>query len=318
MIRANTIREGTPLLRLQANRVGFRKSILHFNKHALAYLSPRNRFTSRLLNLYWFRIRNGRLPRGKRNSLNDYLYQRKVGGDLNHWLVKKTSDKMGTKEIVEQVLGPDFAVPTLEVLGTPHEICNYKFASGTVIKPTHLSGKVKMLLTSHDVAKIDREDLIHWLQMDYFRISREENYRDLPRKVIIEPLAMPIAKNQNSLTDYKIFCLDGKARLVQIDEGRFGEHKRTLFDSKGQMLSAGLHYPPPGQGAKLPKNFDVLISLAERIASLFEFVRVDMFTDGSKVKIGELTHCPGGAGERIIPSSAEAEVTSLFWPNKRR
>lgn len=304
-------------MRLQIKQVGFKKSILHIRKHALAYLSPRNRFVSRLLNLYWFRLRNGRLPRGQSISLNDYLYKRKVGDGLNDWLVKKTSDKLHAKEIVSQVLGPDFAIPTLAVLSSREEISNYVFAPGTVVKPTHLSGKVKMLLTPHDAASIDREDLIHWMQMDYFRISREENYKDLPRKVIIEPFAMPISPNHKALTDYKIFCLDGKARLVQIDEGRFEEHKRTLFDRKGQMLSAGLHYPPPDEGARLPQNFDLLISIAERIASLFEFVRVDMFTDGTKVKIGELTHCPGGAGERIIPSSAEAEVTSLFWPNNR-
>jgi hypothetical protein len=53
--------------------------------------------------------------------------------------------------------------------------------------------------------------------------------------------------------------------------------------------------------------------IAERLAHPFAFVRVDLYTVGDRILVGELTHYPTGGNKSYDPPEWEARLGAL-WP----
>ena len=60
-----------------------------------------------------------------------------------------------------------------------------------------------------------------------------------------------------------------------------------------------------------------MLEVATRLASRFSFVRVDLYAISTDVRVGELTFCPGGANEVLLPAAADIELAKLFDPDYR-
>ena len=56
-----------------------------------------------------------------------------------------------------------------------------------------------------------------------------------------------------------------------------------------------------------------MISVASRVSSEFNFLRVDLYSNGKEVKIGELTNCPDAAIGNFIPGSGEDVAKNLLF-----
>ena len=53
-----------------------------------------------------------------------------------------------------------------------------------------------------------------------------------------------------------------------------------------------------------------MISITEKICSNFDFIRVDIFTDGTKCFVGEITNIHANASNKFIPLSGSGEKTA--------
>ena len=149
-----------------------------------------------------------------------------------------------------------------------------------------------------------------WLNTDYYRISREPNYRYLERKVIVEEFFGE--KGMTVPRDFKIHCFYGVPRLIQVDSGRFTCHTRNFYDAGWRRLDIEWAYPRGADIDTKPKCLDLMLRLASRLAGPLCYVRVDMYTDDVAVKVGEMTSCPGGARSRIRPRAAEMWLGDLW------
>lgn len=229
-----------------------------------------------------------RLP-GNKLLFNDVLYKIKTTSEINDPLRVFVSDKEYVKLYVKAVAGDQFNVPTLKVLHTIEEAKNYHFPADCCIKPTHMSGKV---ILRKQNSPIDFEEIEKWLGMTYYnRTARETNYKTLKPKVIVEPLVF----NNSNPTDYKIFCYQGKPKLIQLDLDRYIEHTEKFFDPEWNEMPFSIHYPRSRNTIERPQNLDKMLEVAGLLSSHFNFVRVDLYSNGQECMVGEITNCPGGA-----------------------
>ena len=168
-------------------------------------------------------------------SLNEFILasKRRFRGDMD--LARRVTDKVGFKEWLRETLEwRDLVVPTLGVYDGVDEVRDLVFARETILKPTHLSGRLILFeedraLDAGEIAKV-----AGWLRRDHYRKSREPNYKGLRRRLICEPMLRDEAGNIPM--DFKFLMVEGRPLVIQVDLDRLGSHTR-------QFLFPGLAAP---------------------------------------------------------------------------
>jgi hypothetical protein len=259
---------------------------------------------------YWFALAafmlaHHRFPRAHRLSLNDQLFRLKVTGELENPLRTYVTDKEFVKQYVAMKLGESYNVPTIAVLRDLASCRNYHFPHRCVIKPTHLSGEV--ILRKHGEA-LDILQIESWFGRSFYEQGRERNYLSLSRKVIVEQFVF----DDHEPADYKIFCVKGKPRVIQVDSQRHTAHQRNFYTADWLPLSCSLAHPP-GPLATAPANLEDMLRVAERLSRDFEMIRVDTYSNGRRVYVGELTNCHGNALERFDSPAGEREFSQALF-----
>lgn len=234
-------------------------------------------------------VRMHRRVPGKKMLFNDVLYRIKTSDEIIDPLRVFVSDKEFVKLYVKAVAGDQYNVPTIQVINTVDELKAFDFPADCCIKPTHMSGKV--ILRKQGIP-VDYREIESWLKYRYYNhTAREINYKTLKPKVIVEPLIF----GSSNPTDYKIFCYKGKPRLIQLDLDRYIEHTEKFFDPEWNEMPFSIHYPRSRRAVEKPQNLDTMLKVAAQLSSHFNFVRVDLYSNGEECMVGEITNCPGGA-----------------------
>ena len=139
-----------------------------------------------------------------------------------------------------------------------------------------------------------------WLSRKHVgALVAEPQYADIQPCVIAEEL-LPVEEGQNTITDYKVWCFNGKAHFIWVCSDR----------SKGGNSAAVLTYdrewmPHPeysvftsdyvqGEPIPRPSNLEEMLSIAETLSEGFPYLRVDLYNINGKVYFGELTFTSQG------------------------
>ena len=255
-------------------------------------------------------IQHGRMPRLRNPELfNDRLLKLKIDGSLLEPLRQFVSDKEYVKYYVAGVVGREYTLETFDVLRTEADVDSFVSKHvPCVIKPTHMSGPVLMCIDRE--TPIDRGLLKAWLRSDYYRRSREANYKFLEHKIIVEEFFSE--DHHTPPQDYKIFCFHGCPKLIEVDADRFRDHTRNFYDTAWNRLRLTAKYPGRAHEDPKPQHLNVMLDIARRLSIPFSSIRVDMYANDSAVRVGELTNCHGGGGERIQPLEGELWLGNLF------
>lgn len=267
----------------------------------------RNSLGDKISWLIMFIRAHKRLPSNKL-LFNDVLYKIKTTDEILDPLRVFVTDKEFVKLYIKSTIGDQYNVPTIAILKNTHEIDSFNFPPNCCIKPTHASGLVILRKNSEE---IDKERIKKWFSLNYYTISQERNYKHLKPKVIIEPLIF----DSLNVEDYKVFCFNGKARFIQLDLNRYIDHRRAIFDLNWKLQDFTISYPKPETNTKIekPKNLEEMIIIAENLSRNFGFVRVDLYSNGEKCLVGEITNCHGSADEKFIPKESEYLVSKRFF-----
>ena len=251
-----------------------------------------------------FAVGQRRMPRYRNPQyFSDHLFRLRNDRSLLAPLHQFVTDKEYVKHYVASVVGWQYTLRTLAILRTDQQVDGFvPEGFPCVVKPTHLSGEVIVLRTAD--GRFDRATLHRWLKTSYYRISREPNYRYLEPKIIVEEFF--VEHELEVPRDYKFHCFYGVPRLVQVDAGRFTHHTRNLYDSAWRRVDMEWAYPQRVGSDTRPAQ------LERQLAGAFRYIRIDMYTDDTVVKIGEMTSCPEGAKRRIMPRSADAWLGGMF------
>lgn len=272
-------------------------------------LLPRSPFGDRLYSLLWFRRIHRRWPRQTDRTFHDHLYFTKTTDEIRTPLRAYTSDKELVKLFARAVAGEEYNIATYAVLHDMSEVRAYDFPHRCVIKPTHLSGPV-ILRQAGEPVSLDYIE--SWFGQEHYFWTREANYRYLERKVIVEEFVFDAV----DVNDYKIFCYRGEPGLIQVDSDRHTHHTRAFFDCEWKQQPFAMTYPLTTRKVERPANLDEMLSLARTLSAHFNFVRVDLYSNGVETRVGELTHVHGNIRETFEPRSAEASATQLIFGRK--
>ncbi len=245
-----------------------------------------------------FRIKQGyKLNLKNPQTFNEKLQWIKLY-DKNEWM-PKCCDKYMVREYVEKKECKDI----LNILywdGTnPDEIPYDDLPDKFVIKVTHGSTFNIIVTDKNNIDKKEiKNKLNKWLKAKFIPCYGEWFYGKVKPRIIIEQYLED--GHGNDLYDYKVFCFNGKAKLIDVHCGRFGEHRRNVYDLDWNMQKVNFKYKN-FSGVNKPEVLNELIEYAEKLSSEFNHARVDFFIVNNKIYFGELTFTNGAGFDHIDP-----------------
>lgn len=271
-------------------------------------LFPRNRRGDKAYMTVKFFRAHKRLPRNPPVSWNDHVFQMLVGDELLNPLRQTTSDKYLLKEYVAAQVGKEYVIETLALLENEEDLSRFSVEQvPCVLKPTHLSAAV-VFVRDKD-AELPRAEMTRWLRMNYYDRSREINYRNLKSRILVEPF---LSSNSGDVPDdYKVFCIDGDPKFVQVDRGRFSGHTRSLYTPDWELLPFTYLYPSAG-AVPQPPFLAEMLSVSKRLSAELSFIRVDFLAPGNRIRVAELTNCPEAGVGTFDPREYDDRLGGLL------
>lgn len=232
------------------------------------------------------------------------------------------ADKYRVREYVKEKIGEEYLIPLYLVTDKLTEEQWEKLPNSFVAKANHNSGPVQIV---RDKNKINKKEIIrelnNQLKLDFGVLSMEKYYSDIPRKIIVEKFLEN--NGEKDLRDYKFFCFNGKVKYCQLIKNRTIEETIDFYDKNWKLQEfIGLLNPinPIEKHSTTvnnkPKNYSLMLELAEKLARDFDFVRVDFYNIDGKIYFGELTFCPASGIGTFIPEEWNYKFGS-YWAKKK-
>ena len=226
----------------------------------------------------------------------------------------KLSDKYLVRDWIKEKIGEEYLIPLLGVYDNFDEIKFDNLPDKFVIKANHGAG-MNIVVDNKD--ELDKElvknKINTWLNINYaFKFGLELHYSDIKPKILIEK---HMGDENNDLKDYKIMCFDGKPEIAWVDQGRYVDHKRNVYDLEYNLLPVKinrLNNDFHNFKDEKPKTWDKMIELAKILSKGFYHVRVDFYNVDNKIYFGEMTFTSTSGISVIIPEEFNKKLGNLI------
>lgn len=222
-------------------------------------------------------------------------------------LLTQLTDKASVRSYVESRLGADVLTKHYHLTTQPETITFDELPSRFVVKPTHGSGWVQIVT---DKSMLDRAALIEtcrgWLSRSYYKETLEWAYKNIKPQIIVEEL---IADGTGTVPiDYKLFVFDGAVQLIQVDTGRFVDHRRRLYTPAWQKVDALFVYDDVTTDIPRPIHLTEMIAAAQKLGQGLDFVRVDFYDTEERIYFGEFTCYPEAGRGQFRPKDFDRRL----------
>ncbi|WP_338567440.1 ATP-grasp fold amidoligase family protein [Erwinia sp. E_sp_B01_3] len=223
------------------------------------------------------------------------LYRKFVTGDYVRY--GNLSDKVLVRDYIAKTIGEEYLIPLLHETDNPLTLLGLSSLKNTVIKPNHGSGMVEILLEEPDC--IQKQLLIkrcdEWLKCDFSHQSREIHYRYIKPRILVEEY---VGEGKLAAVDYKFHMFNKK-------DGNFEYVLQIIYNRNGDApLSMNFYvnsleqcfYKIRDTGLDISSDRETLekaLALSQKLASDFDYVRVDWYICEGQIFFGELTFTPG-------------------------
>ena len=251
-------------------------------------------------------------------TFNDKLWWLKLNN--RDPMLTKCSDKYLVREYVAQCGYPDILIPQYEVLKSVKGLDLTKYSEEVIAKCNHNSGGHVFYdpknAPDDKTLKKQYKKLGFIMKQDASVLSREWNYKNIPRRIVVEK----VIRNQAGELpkDYRFFCFNGVPKLLMLDIGVLdenGQHRaiypRNLYDMDFNQLPIRWGRDNIDVRIEKPQNFERMIEIAAKLSEQFPFCRVDLYNIDGKIYFGETTFYHGGACQNIEPE--EWDRTLAGW-----
>lgn len=207
----------------------------------------------------------------------------------------KMVDKIDVKPYIASVIGEGHIVPTLGVYNTVDEINFDALPQQFVLKCSHDSG---CIVICPDKSQLDisatKKKLQKGLNTNFYYRGREWFYKNVQPRIIAEEYMTD--ESGWELKDYKVFVMNGVAKFIEVDYNRFVFHKLNVYSRDWEFIDFYMT-SPNDRSVQIPKpqKLELMLELAEKIANHARatFLRVDFYSIGEHLYVGELTFTPG-------------------------
>ena len=232
-----------------------------------------------------------RLRMGKKPDLDD---PRTFTGKLQ-WLklndhnpmYTEMADKLGMRGYVEKRIGAGHTVPVLGTWKRFEDIGFDSLPDRFVLKTTHDSGSY---IICGDKSALDmkaaRKKLGRSLKRNYYRTTREWQYKDIEPRIIAEQY---VTDGNAMLTDYKFFCFNGRPVFMYMEQEASDDPYQTIVDMDFRPMPFTMEDRKSSTMPEKPALFEEMKAYAARLSQGIPFLRVDMYCCGKTVYVGELT-----------------------------
>jgi hypothetical protein len=212
-------------------------------------------------------------------------------------LMTSCADKSKVREYISEKGLSDILTKLYGTFSSVTEIDPRHLPESFVIKCTHNCGGVHIVPNRTSCNwQLIKDSLVESLRLPYTGgvMQGEWHYLEITPKVFIEEL---LSDNGREPNDYKIHCFNGRAEFVQVDFDRNTSHTQVFYNREWTNMHFSNGGPLSEQEAEQPVLLETMLSIAERIASPFPYVRVDLYYIASRIYFGEMTffHCTGMA-----------------------
>ncbi len=226
-------------------------------------------------------------------------------------LMIKCCDKYTVRQYVESQGCGDVLNDLLWQGFDPNQIPFEKLPEKYVIKVTHGS---TFNIIQDGTKSITKNEIINkcnkWLKAKFLPCYGEWFYGIEKPRVIVENFIE--SKDDKQLRDYKVFCFNGKPKIIRVDTDRFTGHKMDFFDTNWNRVDgAGMGYPVSGRDFKRPKCLSDLLIYSEKLSEKFLHARVDFYIVEEKIYFGEITFTNGAGFDRF--STYEFDLMMGKW-----
>jgi len=257
-------------------------------------------------------------------SFNEKIIWKKIN-DRNP-LLPVTADKYEVRSYIKEVLGEERAkeilIPLYFVTEQPAAIPFKNLPSAFIIKPNHTSGKSIII----ENGPVDQNEIIktcgRWLKTPYGLEKLEWAYQPIKRKIVIEKLLRN--KDGSNPMELKFHIFHGKCKLVFLILDKQNNPYRSYYDKYWNYLPVKKITRPRGLKIEKPKNYEVMLELAEILSKPFDYVRIDFYNIKEKIYLGEFTHYPGSGTTKFEPQNFDFElgkhwnVEKEYWKKNKK
>jgi hypothetical protein len=260
-----------------------------------------------------FREAHGHLPQFASPTIfNEHIVARKFFAPLP---LPSLGDKLGVRDYVRQRLGEEALIPVVWIGERVDDLFTADLPTGRfVLKPNHGFDMNLYLDLPQDLTARREEIEVKgqaWLGARFGYELGEWHYSVIKPKLFLETFLTE--DGVDSMGEFKVHCFHGKARAMHIIAARDGAKRHGTYTTDWTYLPDAI-----AVGSiefERPKNFDLLIETAERLAQGLEYARVDLYTDFKQfLKAGEITLTPGDGRQPFVDVEFARWLGGWFTP----
>lgn len=220
-------------------------------------------------------------------------------------------DKVLAKDWAAERLGPGWIIPTLwhGTKITPAILA--RLPRPIVLKANHASNRTVFLHGGEDLEAVAARANA-WLDEDFGHIHREWAYTQVRRQLLVEPFIGELV----TPNDYKCFTFDGRVELIQVDSGRFDDHRRDFYTPGWERLPLKVEHEP-GPDQPPPAHFQEILRAAATLGAGLSFARIDFYDLADGPRFGEVTFYPDAGLARFEPDDYDRRLGAKWrYPAK--
>jgi len=228
-------------------------------------------------------------------------------------IYSKMVDKYEAKNYVrDRITDIDIIIPTIGIYNRVEDIDFQALPNQFVMKCTHDSGGIIICKDKNSFDEnLAKSKMQKYLKRSIYNITREWPYKNVRARIIIEKY---MQDDNGELMDYKFFCFNGEVICLKVDFDRFSNHRANYYDKNFNLLSLD-EKRCPSDSSKIietPKNYNLMIKIAEDLSKDHPFLRVDLYNINGTIYFGEMTFFPDSGFGTFSPEEWDYKLGSYI------
>ena len=262
-----------------------------------------NKHPELLLRLRYFVTFHKRLNLRNPKDINQKILWAKLYADSTLWVT--LADKFTVRSYIERKGMSDILVKLYAVWYKVSDVDFDTLPETFIIKANNGDGKgTNKIIRKSELTPEKKQEILSliasWLTRKNIGSLHAEPHYNKMRPCVIAEEVLPCPPGQNSLTDYKLWCFNGKVQYIWVcnDRNAGGNSAHVLLYDKEWYshpeYSVFTSDYIQGEVMPKPKNLDKMISVAEQLSEGFPQVRIDLYNIDGKIYFGEFTFTSQG------------------------
>ena len=205
-------------------------------------------------------------------------------------------DKIEAKKIVKNICGDDISVaPIIRILDSPVDFSESDINANNMVKTSHGSG---WNINMNSATNVDNVKFMLQRWNRAYSITERQYTYIKPRFFIEEKVNGPTG----NADVYMFRCIHGQPVSIGLKRGNI----QNSYDINWNPVAV-----VQIKNVEKPVHLDNMLSLAVRLSSPFEFVRIDFYYVEGVIYFSEYTFTPA-AGAQVFPMNIEEELGAMW------